>query len=125
MARCDEGYLCDVCGKEVSGLPQSDLYLRYVIGMVDPERLHLAPERHVCCNPALAQFITDDDFLKRHASSLTSLPDGMAKADLDPAFVAERERLVTAGYQRLKELAASKQRPPIEEYPLVFGSADG
>ncbi len=40
MAKCEEGYLCDVCGEDVAELADSDLYLRYVIGMVDPETLH-------------------------------------------------------------------------------------
>ena len=39
MAKCEEGYLCDVCGKDVEQLTDSDLYLRYVIGMLDPETL--------------------------------------------------------------------------------------
>ena len=62
MAKCDEGYLCAVCGEDVANVTQSDLYLRYVIGLVDPEMLHSTPERHIRCNPGLAQFITDADF---------------------------------------------------------------
>ncbi len=62
MAKCEEGYLCDICGGDVDGLVESDLYLRYVIGMIDPETLHTTRERHIRCNPALAQFIVDDDF---------------------------------------------------------------
>src|SRR3569833_2928011 len=53
--RCEEGYLCDVCGGDVEEITDSDLYLRYVIGMVDPETLHTTRERHVRCNPALTQ----------------------------------------------------------------------
>ena len=31
MARCEQGYLCDVCGEEVEDITQSDLYLAYVL----------------------------------------------------------------------------------------------
>ena len=37
MAKCDEGYLCEVCGKDVGKLTESELYLRYVVGQLDPE----------------------------------------------------------------------------------------
>ncbi len=43
MARCDQGYLCRVCGEEVEDLIDSDLYLRYIMGWVDPETLHTTP----------------------------------------------------------------------------------
>ena len=62
MAKCEEGYLCDVCGGDVEDITDSDLYLRYVIGQVDPETLHTTRERHIRCNPVLAQFIVADDF---------------------------------------------------------------
>ncbi len=62
MALCDEGYRCEVCGQDVEDLTQSDLYLRYVLGEVDPETLHVSPERHLTCNPTLAQFIVAEDF---------------------------------------------------------------
>ena len=39
MAKCEEGYLCDVCGQDVAEITDSDLYLRYVVGMLDPEVL--------------------------------------------------------------------------------------
>ena len=57
MARCEQGYLCEVCGQDVAEMTDSDLYLRYVLGEVDPETLHVQPERHLLCNPTLAQFI--------------------------------------------------------------------
>jgi hypothetical protein len=110
MAKCDEGYLCDVCGGEVEGLIESDLYLRYVIGLVDPETLHTTPERHIRCNPALAQFIVADDF------EPVSVAGPFDKRQLDPAFVAERERLVTRGWRRLHEVQGLEI--PITEYPL-------
>ena len=62
MARCDEGYLCEVCGTDVAAIAESDLYLRYVLGEVPLEQLHLLPERHIRCNPGLAQYIVDADF---------------------------------------------------------------
>ena len=62
MAKCDEGYRCDVCGQDVERIGDSHLYLSYVIGELDPELLHTTPERHLRCNPVLAQFIVDDDF---------------------------------------------------------------
>ena len=62
MAVCEQGYLCDVCGLEVETIDESDLYLRYVLGEVDPETLHVSPERHLRCNPTLAQFIVAEGF---------------------------------------------------------------
>ena len=62
MTRCEEGYLCEVCGQDVAAITESDLYLRYVLGEVPPERLHTLRERHIRCNPALAQFIVDPAF---------------------------------------------------------------
>ena len=35
MARCDQGYLCEVCGEEVEDISNSDLYLRFIIGEID------------------------------------------------------------------------------------------
>ena len=98
MAKCDEGYFCGVCGKDVGNITQSDLYLRYVIGMVDPEVLHTMPERHVRCNPHLAQFIVADDF------EPVLVEDEWNKINLDPKYVREREELVTRGWHRIQEL---------------------
>jgi hypothetical protein len=110
MARCEEGYLCDVCGGDVEELTDSDLYLRYVLGEVDPEQLHLHPERHLRCNPVLAQFIVADDFPP------VVVTGAFAKAGLDPEFVVREERRVTRGYLRLQELP--ELGLPILEYPL-------
>ena len=93
MAKCEEGYLCDVCGADVEALTESDLYLRYVIGMLEPEVLHTARERHIRCNPALAQFIVDD---RVPPVDVTGLFD---KRQLDPDFVRQRVSLVTRGWQ--------------------------
>ena len=110
MAKCDEGYLCSVCGDDVESIIDSDLYLRYVIGEVDPETLHTQPERHILCNPTLAQFIVDDDF------SPVVLDNEFDKQNLDTEFVQAREDLVTRGWRRLRELARSGT--PVTEYPL-------
>ena len=110
MALCDQGYLCEVCGKDVADLTESDLYLRYVLGEVDPETLHAIPERHIGCNPTLAQFIVAEGF----APVVVEGP--FSKAELDPEFVAEEEARVTRGYLRLRELASLEL--PIVEYPL-------
>ena len=111
MAKCDEGYLCDVCGEAVEGLEESDLYLRFVIGMIDPEVLHTTPERHIRCNPVLGQFIVDEGFPPLVCSG------DFDKRSLDPDFVQRRERLVTRGWERLKEVA--HQEISIIDYPLA------
>lgn len=111
MAKCEEGYLCEVCGGDVEGITESDLYLRYVIGMLDPEVLHTSRERHIRCNPTLAQFIVDDDFEPMFI-------DGpFDKRTLDAGYARQQETLVTRGYRRLKELSAGKEAAIID-YPL-------
>ena len=110
MAKCDEGYLCDVCGQDVAELTDSDLYLRYVIGLLDPEVLHTTKERHIRCNPSLAQYIIADDF------EPVFVEGPFDKRGLDPAFVRDQESLVTRGWHRLKEVTALGL--PIIEYPL-------
>jgi len=109
MAKCEEGYLCEVCGRDVENITDSDLYLRYVIGLVDPEVLHTSRERHIRCNPSLAQFIVAADF------EPVVVEGPFDKRQLDPAYVRERETLVTRGWRRLKELA---NVPKIIDYPL-------
>lgn len=110
MARCDEGYLCEVCGREVKGVTDSDLYLRYVIGEVDSHELLAAPERHLRCNPFLAQFIDDPAFAP------VAVEGPFGKEELDPADVAAKTDLVTRGWRRLREVR--KLGLPISEYPL-------
>ena len=110
MAKCDEGYLCEVCGKDVAEMIDSDLYLRYIVGMLDPEVLHTTLERHIRCNPTLAQYIVADDFE-------TVVVDGpFDKRMLDAQFVRQQERLLTRGWQRLKEVAGKELK--IIDYPL-------
>jgi hypothetical protein len=110
MAKCDEGYLCEVCGNDVAEITDSDLYLRYVIGMLDPEVLHTTSERHIRCNPALAQYIVADDF------GPVAVSGPFDKRSLDADFVRAREILVSRGWARLKETVGKEI--PIVEYPL-------
>lgn len=110
MAKCEQGYLCDVCGEDVGKITESDLYLRYVIGMVDPETLHTTRERHIRCNPALAQFIVHERFPP------VVVEGPLDKRTLDPQFVAQREDLVTRGWLRLREVA--RKELSIIDYPL-------
>ena len=112
MARCDEGYLCEVCGQDVAEIVDSDLYLRYVIGQIEPEVLHTFKERHLRCNPALAQFIVDGRFMPP-----VVVEGDFDKRLLDPRFVRERETQVTRGYQRLHELLTGVETAIIR-YPL-------
>ena len=110
MAKCEEGYLCDVCGDDVKSLTDSDLYLRYVVGMLDPETLHTTRERHIRCNPVLAQFIVDDSF------DPVTVEGDFDKRRLDASYTQEQEVLITRGYRRLRELAGVEL--PIIDYPL-------
>ena len=118
MARCDQGYLCRVCGGEVEGLLDSDLYLRYILGEVEANILHLSPERHIRCNPSLAQFIVDEAFTP------VEIDGPFAKLRLDPGYVAEEEARVSAGYQRLRELS-NQRGGSILEYPLAASQEGG
>ena len=111
MARCEQGYLCEVCGADVENIWESDLYLRYVIGQVDPETLHTTRERHIRCNPTLAQFIVDIGF------EPVNVEGPFGKRQLDPEYVRSQERLITRGWRRLKELA-SKEGVSLLDYPL-------
>ncbi len=109
MARCDQGYLCEVCGEEVDDVAESDLYLRYVLGEVDPETLHASPERHLRCNPTLSQFIVADGFEPVEAGGF------FAKAELDPDFVAAEEAGSPVGIAGCSTLPGSGL--PLTEYP--------
>jgi hypothetical protein len=111
MAKCDEGYICKVCQKDVASIVESDLYLRYVLGQVDPEILHTSPERHISCNPLLAQFIDDPRFEPVHVTG------EMGLENLDPDYVSSRRQLVTRAYQRLWELR-DLPNTSILEFPL-------
>ncbi len=110
MAKCDEGYLCDVCGREVSEITESDLYLRYVIGEVSLQDLSRSPERHITCNPVQAQFIVAEGY------PAVSVEGPFDKRQIDQEDVRTRESLVTRGWLRLREIASSNI--PLPEYPL-------
>lgn len=110
MAKCDQGYLCDVCGEDVAELTDSDLYLRYIVGLLDPEVLHTTPERHIRCNPTLAQYIVADEF------AAVAVEGPFDKRTLDAAYVNEQESLLTRGWRRLHEVV--RLGVPIIEYPL-------
>ena len=110
MARCDEGYLCDVCGQDVAAITESDLYLRYVLGEVNPLKLPIERKRHIRCNPALAQYIVDNAFPPLECAGLFS------KRELDAAFVQGEEARVTRGWRRLQEIPTLGVAIP--EYPL-------
>ncbi len=111
MARCDQGYLCRVCGEEVEDLIDSDLYLRYIMGWVDPETLHTTPECHLRCNPHLSQFIDDPRF-----QPPVTVEGEWNKLCLDKDFVLERTQLVSAAYARLWEIFNDETRPSIIDY---------
>jgi hypothetical protein len=110
MARCERGYLCEVCGEEVEEISDSGLYLQYVLGDVDGDLLHRLPERHIRCDPVLAQFIVAESFPP------VSIEGAFSKDLLDPEYVRSEEARVTEGYLRLRELASASL--PIWEYPL-------
>src|SRR5215212_9265540 len=98
MAKCDEGYRCEVCGRDVETIPESDLYLRFVLGEVPLELLHRLPERHIQCNPALAQYISAPEFAP------VACDGPFSKIELDPDFVRDEERRVTRGWLRLQAI---------------------
>lgn len=111
MAKCDQGYLCEVCGDEVEDITDSDLYLRYIIGEIQARYLMTAPERHLRCNPVTAQFIVDPGF----ESVVVDGP--FDKRLMDPSEVAAREELTTRGWRRLQEVRSLGLA--ISDYPLA------
>jgi hypothetical protein len=110
MARCEQGYLCDVCGREVEEITDSDLYLRYVLGEVSLPTLHLSRERHIRCNPTTAQFIVHPDFEPVRCEGPFS------REQLDRESVSAQEALITRAWMRLQEIP--RLGVPIGEYPL-------
>ncbi len=112
MAKCDQGYLCEVCGEEVDNIRVSDLYLRYVTGQIDAQKLLGSPERHLRCNPVVAQFIVDDAF------EPVVVEGPFSKLELDADYVAQQEGLMTRGWKRLQELYEISETVPVSDYPL-------
>ena len=110
MARCDQGYICDVCGQDVEAITESDLYLRYVLGEVSPLELPTQRERHIRCNPVLAQYIVNPAFPPVQCTGV------FAKADQDLEFVDQEEARITRAWERLQQIPTLGI--PITEYPL-------
>jgi|SRR6516164_3275560 hypothetical protein len=110
MVACEQGYLCDVCGKDVEAITDSDLYLRYIMGEVPPLALPNLRERHIRCNAATAQYIVDSAFTPMRCGG------AFAKEALDPDYVAQQEALVTRAWRRLQEVP--HLAIPLTEYPL-------
>jgi hypothetical protein len=111
MAGCERGYLCTVCGQDVEEITESVLYLRYVLGEVEWDQLNRAPEKHIRCDPILAQFIMHASF------EPVSGVGAFSKVHLDAEFVRSEEERVTSAYLRLRELTTAKLS--IAEYPLA------
>lgn len=111
MARCEQGYLCEVCGQDVAEITDSDLYLRFVLGEVPIYLLHKLPERHIRCNPALAQFIVD--------ASFSAVPcDGPFDRRLvDSEYSQNETQRVTRAWRRLQALPGLGL--PLDQYPLT------
>ena len=108
--RCDEGYLCWVCGSDVAAIVDSDLYLRYVAGEVPLEVLHVTPERHIRCVPALAQYIVDPDFPPVECAG------PFDKRELDANYVRAEEARITKAWKRLQAIPTLGLTLP--EYPI-------
>lgn len=113
MAKCEEGYLCEVCGHDVENLRDSGLYLQFILGWIDPETLHTRREIHIDCLPALAQFIDDTNYPRP-----LEVPPEFHREHLDAQFVRQRTEQVSRAYQRLRELDQMSQRPAVIEYLL-------
>jgi len=111
VARCDEGYPCAACGRDVEAVTESDLYLRFVLGEVPLEGLHLHPERHLRCHPELAQFVEHPLFPPVRCEG------AFDKAHFLPADAAAEARRVTDGWRRLQ--AIPHLRLALPEYPLA------
>ena len=112
MAKCDQGYLCDICGEEVEDIRESDLYLRFVTGQIDSQKLLGSAERHLICNPVVAQFIIDDAFPP------VTVEGPFGKSELDSDYVTAQEALLTRGWRRLQELFEISETLPVPDYPL-------
>jgi hypothetical protein len=110
MARCEQGYLCEVCGRDVEAITESDLYLRYVLGEVPIFQLHQLRERHIRCNPAVAQYIVDAGF------EPVVCEGAFDKRGLEPESVAADEARITRGWRRLQEIPTLGVA--LDEYPL-------
>jgi hypothetical protein len=77
---------------------------------VSPLTLTKEPERHIRCNPAIAQFIRDEAFEPVRCEGV------FAKENLDQTFVAEQTERWTRGWRRLQAIPSLGIAIP--EYPL-------
>ncbi|MFQ5843751.1 MAG: hypothetical protein ACE5JG_02060 [Planctomycetota bacterium] len=111
MAGCDEGYHCDRCGEYVQNVRVSELYLRYVLGVVPAGELRREPERHIACAPEIAQFIVDPGF-----RPVVCDDPALDKRNLPGDVRRRQERIFTRAWRRLQEVAGSNV--PVDEYPL-------
>lgn len=111
MAACERGYLCAVCGGDVEEIGESGLYLRYVLGDVTFDELGGLPERHIRCDPVLAQFIVSESF-----GPAIAVAGPFSKEGLDSTFVEREEERVTHAFLRLQAL--SKSEISIRDYPM-------
>ncbi|QVL30177.1 hypothetical protein KIH39_15080 [Telmatocola sphagniphila] len=100
MARCDEGYICAVCRLPVDTLPESLLYLRYLLGEVGIEVLHQHADCHIRCCPEVGQYILHRDFEPMVCAG------PFAKSQFDEKFREDEEKRVTAAWTTLHEAAA-------------------
>ena len=73
--------------------------------------LHTTRERHIRCNPTLAQFIVDPDFAP------VVVEGTFDKRQLDAPYVREQERLVTRGWRGVNELE-HLEGVSLLDYPL-------
>jgi len=89
---------------------ESVLYLRYVLGEIELEKLHLQQEYHLICEPHLSQFITEPGF------PTPVIPGDFGKSRLDPGFVRDEEARMNRGYRRL--LFIPYLGVSVAEYPL-------
>ncbi len=112
MAKCDEGYLCEICGEAVESLTDSALYLQYVVGWIDPETLHTRPDSHLLCLPSLAQFVEHESF------PVVRVEGDFDRRKLDEDFVAERVALLSRGYRRLSQIQSKRKGLAVMDYPL-------
>jgi hypothetical protein len=111
MADCDQGYFCEACLEYVDAVNDSDLYLRFVMGLVAPEELMRARERHVRCRPALAQYIVDPNF-----EPVEDADPATDRRQQPEDTIRSMTSLVTRAWRRLQEIPGSGLS--IAEYPL-------
>ena len=118
MAKCDQGYPCELCDEPVKNIIESSLYLRYVLGEVEAHELFSAPERHLKCDLELAQFIVHEKFERPTISSESKA----AQSELSQEQRLKKESRVTAGWLRLREVV--HMGISITEYPLPEDADD-